>query len=158
MIAMRKEGAGKGDLPREAPLPRPTRLTGRVARTRLEKSRRKILVQVAPGRWIKTAQEDPPEHCVAKWIRQADGAYQLMPEEMRLARLDSRLAKLLGFDGQYDTLFRLGRMGCVEIIRIAPRVHFLNLDSWMNHLARCAENPELWDEGGEFLEEYRKAL
>jgi hypothetical protein len=73
-------------------------------------------------------------------------------------RLDRRLARMLGFAGQYATLHRLGWAGFIEIVSPSPGVSLLNLDSWFNHLRRCAEDPEFWSKSGPNYRAYSEAI
>jgi len=95
---------------------------------------------------------------LALWKPNGDGTYSPLPYTEPMVRVDSRLIKLLGFRGQWHTLARLGRAGFIEMVRIAPATTLLNLNSYFNHMARCAEDPEFWDEGKGNLKEYRKSI
>ena len=75
----------------------------------------------------------------------ANGNWKPVPFTEHLVKLDSELAALLGFPGQFHTLYRLADSGFVEIVKVSPQVRLINLDSWFNHLRRCAENPEFWE-------------
>lgn len=117
------------------------------------------MVQVAPGKWIRNSGGEPPEVSLVHWQKNEDGTYIPLAFTDRLARLDKELLKEMKLNmGLYSTIRRLGEMGCIETIRIAPRVILINMDSWYNHLRKCAENPDLWEEGGPYLKEYRKAI
>ena len=125
---------------------------------RLKDAARPAMVQAAPGRWVP-ANGKVPEVSLCKWRQEADGSWTPLPFTERLVRLDAQLAAVLGFGGrQYQTLRRLGAAGFVEMIQIAPRVVLINLDSYCNHLRRCAEDPFFWSTGGRNLDEYRKAI
>jgi hypothetical protein len=87
-----------------------------------------------------------------------DGTMTPVPVTQRLVRLDYDLARMLGFPGGYNTLRRLGEAGFVEIIKAAPSFHLINLDSWFNHLRRCAENPEFWDRQGKNFKVYQSVI
>ena len=69
-----------------------------------------------------------------------------------------RLAKKLGFLGTWETIIRLGRAGFIEVIQVAPRVTLINIDSWYNHLRRCAEDPDFWELSRDAIKEYRKCI
>jgi len=127
---------------------------------RLKKATKPIMVQIAPYKYVPFDQNKTtvPEVSLCRWQPNTDGTYFPLPFEERMIRLDKKLLKCLGLAGQYRTIRRLGQMGCIEIVQIAPRVILLNLSSWFNHLRRCAENPFLWDEDGAYIKEYRKIL
>lgn len=117
------------------------------------------MVEVAPGRWVPRERPEPPDVSLCRWREQAGGTYEPVPLTERLVRLDTKLAARLGFSGrQYNTLRRLGAAGFFELIRVAPGVTLINLDSYFGHLRRCAEDPEFWDTDGANMREYRRAL
>ena len=103
------------------------------------------MIEVAPGQW-KPVDPDAqiPSVTMAYWSPNDDGTWKLIPFKDHLVRLNSTLARALGFPGQYNTLLRLAAAGFVEIVRAAPGTSLLNLDSWFNHLRRCAEDPDFW--------------
>jgi len=128
------------------------------------------MVRVAPGKhaWVPRSAATPPdEYVLCRWSKQADGTFAPVPVAGRYARLDSKLATLLGFPERrgkndqercrYDTILRLGRAGFVDTVRVAPNTWLLDLDSWYRHLADCMDNPDMWSEGSEDLETYLKA-
>jgi hypothetical protein len=103
------------------------------------------MVQVAPGEWAPARRgATPPELTLATWKQNTSGTYYPVPVTDRLVRLTRKLVGLLGFPGMYNTLLRLGDAGFVELVRVAPNTHMLNLDSYYNHLRRCAEDPTFW--------------
>jgi hypothetical protein len=127
---------------------------------RLKQATRPEMVEVAPG---KFAPKDPsiplPEYTISKWERNGDGTWRVVPFKEPFVRLDVCLAALLGFPGrQCNTIRRLGEAGFVEMIRIAPGTTLLNLDSWFNHLRRCAEDPEFWQRQGGNFRAYRESI
>lgn len=138
------------------PTQRPT--VGARMPTKLKEAAQARMVQVAPGRWIPFHQETPPELSLCEWKPNQDGTFHPWPHEERLVRISAKLARLLGFEGNWNTLYRLGRMGCIEIIQAAPRFYLLNLTSWFNHLRRCSEDPEFWSEQKGNISEYRKVI
>lgn len=113
---------------------------------RLRKSTAPRMVQVAPGIFARQNTAAVPDVTLAYWIPQDDGTYKLLPFTERMVRVTTKLVRMLGFAGQYNTLMRLGEAGFVEIVRIAPNTHLINLDSWFNHVRRCAENTEFWED------------
>lgn len=127
---------------------------------RLQKATKENMVEVAPGRYAPADPQIPvAEYTVARWHKNGDGTWRAVPFKEPFLRLDQRLATLLGFNSRgWNTIRRLGRAGYVEIIQIAPGTSLINLDSWFNHLRRCAENPEIWDRGGKDLKAYQAAI
>ena len=125
---------------------------------RLRRATEPCMVQVGPGVWApRDPAESVPEVVLAVWKPTGNGQYVLMPFRDQMARLNKRLANLLGFRGQYNTLLRLGRAGFIEIVKAAPFTNLINLDSYYNHLRRCAEDPEFW-EHEDNRELYRQSL
>lgn len=116
------------------------------------------MIQAAPGKWVPRENHLVPDYCLARWVKAGDGTYTLVPDEIRMVRLSATLGKILGFQGQLHTLYRLGRAGFIEIVFPAPHCALLNLDSWYNHLRRCAEDPEIWEQGSKYREEYKASL
>lgn len=126
---------------------------------RLKEATRPTMVQVAPGKYAPwKAKGKIQEYVLCMWHDNGDGTWNPIPVNQRLLRLDRDLAKMLGFSGQYQTLRRLGTAGIIELIPVAPHCCFLNLDSWFNHVRRCAENPEIWEKGSKWLKAYRSAI
>jgi len=122
------------------------------------------MVQVSPGRYVPAEGDVPPERCLAFWRGNADGSYEAVPYTDRLVRLNRELLVVLGlYDADhgrssFNTMYRLHRAGFIEMVKAAPRMWMLNLDSWFNHLARVAEDAEFWAEGRGNIEAYREAL
>lgn len=126
---------------------------------RLREATRPTMAQVSPGKFAPwKAKGKVQEYCLCMWHDNGDGTYSPIPINQRLIRLDGDLARLLGFPGQYATLRRLGVAGFIEIMPVAPHCNFINLDSWFNHLRRCAETPEMWAEGSKWIKAYRSAI
>ena len=125
---------------------------------RLRSATLPAMVQVAPGRYVpQDEKKGAPDVTLAAYVENDDGTYRPVPFNERMVRVDRRLIHMLGFTGQWHTVRRLARAGFIEMIAISPRVTLLNLDSWFNHLRRCAEEPEFWEADAN-LEEYRRAL
>lgn len=123
------------------------------------KAARAPLTQVAPGVWMKTdTAKKPPEVVLAHIVDEGEGLYRVVPIFEELVRVDLKLLQLLGMERHRNTLSRLIESGLVEGVKVAPGTTLLNLASWMNHVARCAEDPDLWDAGRGYLEQYREAL
>jgi hypothetical protein len=126
---------------------------------RLRKATRPAMVETAPGKWVPAnPRAEVAEYVLSKWRKNADGTYTAIPFRDHLQRLDGKLARILGFPSGWNTIRRLGRAGFVELLTISPGVTLINLDSWFNHLRRCAENPELWEKGGKWYRAYKDAL
>jgi hypothetical protein len=126
---------------------------------RLKKATAPSMIEVAPGRFVPTNELEIPEVSLCTWKPFVDGTYSPVPQRERFIKLSSKVAKLLGVESRnLGPLYRLSRMGCIEVIQAAPRLHLINLTSWYNHLRRCAEDPEFWEEGRGYIEEYRKTL
>jgi hypothetical protein len=126
---------------------------------RLREATKPIWAQVAPGKYAPyKASGKTQEHCFCFWHDNGDGTWSPIPINQRLLRLDGKLAKALGFQGQYNTIRRLGEAEMIELIPIAPHCYFINIDSWFNHLRRCAEIPEIWAKGSKYLKAYRSVL
>jgi len=126
---------------------------------RLREATKPVMVQVAPGKYAPAKRNGrTPDMALCMWRDNGDGTLSPVPVTTRMVRLDSSLAKLLGFAGQYATLRRLGEAGFIEIIKAAPGFTLLNLDSWFNHLRRCAENPEFWDRDRKNFQLYKTVI
>jgi len=127
---------------------------------RLREATRPVMAQVAPGLYapFRSGSTKVAENCLCFWADKGDGTYFLIPQNQRLVRLDADLAELLGFRGQYQTIRRLGEAGFIEVIQVAPHTFFINLDSWFNHLRRCAEEPEFWAKEKKNLKSYRSVI
>lgn len=121
---------------------------------RLKTATQPDMVMVAPGRYMPRAGCEAPEVCLAHWRQNPDGTFSPAPFQERMARLSHKLCAMLGFPGQFETLRRLARAGNIELIKISPQVYLLNIDSWFNHLRRCAEDPDLWDKDGAMYRHY----
>ncbi len=117
------------------------------------------MVELAPGRYtLAPAGRRAPDVVLCRASPAGDGTWRLLPECISWARVNSELLKSLGLGAQFLTLYRLSRAGFIEMVRISPHTYLLSLDSWFNHLQRCAENTEFWDPGRGNREEYRRAL
>lgn len=125
---------------------------------RMKEATRPAMVQVAPGKWVPYKTDVPPEISLCRWQSNGDGTFSPLPHTERMVRLNKHLAKLLGFGAYWRPLHRLARMGCIELIQVAPRYHLLNIDSWFGHLRRTAEDPDFWERGKGYLEEYHKVI
>ena len=122
------------------------------------------MVRIAPGRhaWVPANGGEPPALALCRWTPDGEGAFRPVPVGGRWARLDEGLARLLGFRSgaasrKYETLYRLARAGFIDMVKVSPACWLLDLDSWHRHLVRCIEDPDLWEEGGDALREYRFA-
>ena len=127
---------------------------------RLKEATRPVMSMVAPGSYVPFRERSTKvqENCLCFWSDKGDGTFYLIPHNQRLVRLDAELAEMLGFRGQYNTIRRLGEAGFIEVIRVAPHTYFINLDSWFNHMRRCAEDPEFWEKEKKNLKAYRSVI
>ena len=126
---------------------------------RLREATKPMMVKVAPGKWAPAKPHSKlPYMTVCFWQDNGDGTFSPIPVTERLVKLDSDVALKLGFDGQYNTLRRLGEAGFVEIVKAAPGLTLLNIDSWFNHLRRCAEDPEFWDRKRKNFQTYKLVI
>ena len=129
---------------------------------RMRELARPDMVRVAPDRhaWVPAAHvKEPPGFVLCRWSRTAQGNYAPIPVAGRWVRLTEELVASLGFtDGRrrrrYETLMRLGRAGFVDLVHLSPGCWMLDLDSWFRHLAECADNAEMWEDGSEDRETY----
>jgi hypothetical protein len=77
------------------------------------------------------------------------GHYKLVPRSLeKLVRVSPELIEKLGLGSSRDqtTLKRLIRAGFVDGGRVSPQVYTVNLASYFQHLKRCSENPDFWDD------------
>jgi hypothetical protein len=129
---------------------------------RLRELSKPDMVRVSPDRhaWVPRATiKDPPKFCLCRWSRNSDGHYAPTPVSGRMVRLDGDLVEKLGFHDKrrrrrWETIMRLGRAGYIDLLHLSPGCWMLDLDSWYRHLADCADNPEMWEEGGDERENY----
>jgi|GEM_PF-5516367 len=97
------------------------------------------IAQVAPGVWVDTVQ-----HKVN------------VTKSKRLLLLDKKGWELLGISHHQEvTLRRLHESGFIIIVQVAPRIWFLDVDSWEKHLDKVAEDPWFWEREGKNIEKYR---
>jgi hypothetical protein len=125
---------------------------------RLKEATRPAMVATAPGKFVPYKTESPPDVSLCTWQANSDGTFTPIPHTERMVRLNRRLARFLGFTDRYDTLLRLGRAGFVELVQISPHYTLMNLDSWFNHLRRCAEDADFWDKQRDNYKEYCKSI
>lgn len=113
------------------------------------------MIRVAPQRWVpKRPGGEPPVAIIADFVRNADGTFRLEPRKHeKMVPLTYEVARSLGMSGT-NTLRRLGRCGFIELVKVAPGRYLLNIQSWYNHLRRCAEDPEFWE--GKNYEHYKE--
>jgi len=117
------------------------------------------MVEISPGRFaLAPAGRRAPDVVMCRATPSGDGTWRLNPENVTWARVNSKLLESIGLGGQFKTFCRLWRAGFIEVIPIAPHTTLLNLDSWFNHLQRCAEEPEFWELGRGNREAYRRSL
>lgn len=127
---------------------------------RLLAATRPAMIQVAPGKYAPFRKgANPPAVSLCTWAQNDDGTFSPLPFTERLVRLDTQVAAQLGFEGhQRNTLRRLGEAGFIDLIKITPGCTLLNLDSYYNHLRRCAENPDFWNRDGKNFRVYLTCL
>lgn len=113
---------------------------------RLRAAQKQHLFEVAPGLFRSLGDIPPPDLIVARLTDLGDGTYKLSPAYEQWVRLCPGLARTLGFPRHYNTLYRLGRAGFVEIAYIAPNTPLLNLCSYWGHLANVLEDSSFWDQ------------
>lgn len=119
-------------------------------------------VRVAPEKnaWVPRENVKPGGMVMCRWVKGSDGYHRPMPVGGRFVRLCPSVAAELGFRHldrrvRYETIMRLWRADMIDMIQCSPKCFFLDLDSWFRHLARCAENPDMWSAGGDAIKEYR---
>lgn len=119
------------------------------------------MIRISPDKygWVPKHGGNVPNVCVCRWVPQKDGGYVPIPMGGRWARVSSSLCAAMGFrDGEkvrrHETLLRLHRAGYIDMTQISPSCWMIDLDSWFRHLADCANNPEMWEEGSEDRRNY----
>lgn len=126
---------------------------------RLRRITRPVMIQVAPGVYQKHPEAKAAQDVtIATFVEDQPGLYRLVAVPERMVRLTQQVLELIGMPAQRMTLMRLAKAGMIEMVKVAPNTCVLNMDSWYNHLRRCAENPEMWDPGSPALKEYRRAI
>jgi hypothetical protein len=115
------------------------------------------VAEVAPGKYVPTG-KTMPDYTIASFIPDSNGqTFSLKPVLENMVRVDSTVLASIGMKGMRLTLHRLGRAGFIEVVKISPRSSLLNLDSWYNHVRRCAEEgEEFWTPAR--VAEYLRAL
>jgi hypothetical protein len=107
------------------------------------------LVEVAPNRFVQMdlAFEAPEMvFCDVVPIPGHPGHFKLEPRSWeRLVRLTPELTDKLGLGHDNTTLRRLIRAGFVDGARVSPQVYSVNLASYFQHVKRCAEDPNFWE-------------
>lgn len=125
----------------------------------LKKATSPAMVRVAPNLYAPDpACPKVPEFSIGKFVETASGHYEFRPVLENFVRINQAVLQKLGIGRQWHTLIRLARANFVELIKIAPGCYLINLDSYYNHVRRCAEaGPEFWEKKDN-LEQYRRAL
>lgn len=129
---------------------------------RMRELSRPDMVRIAPNKhaWVPAAHvKEPPRFCLCRWSKSSEGNFSPIPVAGRWVRITEELVASLGFqDGRrrrrWETLMRLGRAGYIDILHLSPGCWMLDLDSWFRHLAACADDPDMWDEGSEDRDNY----
>ena len=132
---------------------------------RLMELSRSDMVRVSPERYayIPAAHcKTVPEFCLARWVKDRAGEYNLLPMSGNWVRMTSKVAALMGWrevdrSCSYETLKRLGVAGFIEFVHVAPGTHLIEIGSWFRHLAECQDNPEMWERGSSDRETYAEA-
>lgn len=126
---------------------------------RIRRATRPVMVQIAPGVYAKHPDAAAAQEItIARYVEDAPGQYRLVAMPERLFRLTQPLLDMIGMSRQRMTIMRLARAGMIEVVKVSPSTCMINLDSWFNHVRRCAEEPDLWERGGKYLREYQRAL
>ena len=127
---------------------------------RLRAATKPAMIRIAPHLYAPDPAADRvPEFTISRFVEREPGKYVLVPVLENFVRITADVLKQLGLGRQFHTLQRLARSGFVEMIPIAPRCYLLNLDSYYNHVRRCAEDLDgFWTTGKGNLESYREAL
>ena len=129
---------------------------------RLRAAQKQHLVQVSPGIYRTVGAVVPPDLIIARMVDRGNGNYELVPAYEQWVRITPPLIHALGIQGQYHTVYRLGRCGFIEIAYYAPKSLMINLSSWWGHLANVIEDPQFWDpetkKGAERLKLYRENM
>lgn len=127
---------------------------------RLREATRPDMVQIAPNKFVPYRKgQTPPGMSLCTWSDNGDGSFSPIPVTERMIRMTSKVARILGVDSErWHTLRRLAEAGMVELIQITPGCTLLNLDSWYNHLRRCAETPDMWTPGSPAYKAYVMGL
>lgn len=122
------------------------------------------MVRVAPGvhGWMPAPGREVPAYVLCRWARATEGCWRPVPVGGRYARVGRELLALLGFNtgrdsSRYETLYRLGRAGFVDMVKVSPGCWLLDLDSWFRHLSACMDDPDMWEEGSEARTRYEFA-
>ena len=125
----------------------------------LKAATRPAMIRIAPNLYAPDpACPKVPEFSIGKFVEVTAGRYEFRPVLENFVRVNQDVLQKLGIGRQWHTLVRLSRAGFVELIKVAPGCYLINLDSYYNHVRRCAEaGPEFWDKPGH-LEQYRRAL
>lgn len=118
------------------------------------------LVQLAPKRFVQLElkiEGKAPEtvFCDLEEAQGHPGYYRLVPRSLEyLVRVTPELVEKLGLEysrrpngggNGCTTLKRLIRAGFVDGARVSPQVYTVNLASYFQHLKRCAEDPDFWE-------------
>jgi hypothetical protein len=108
------------------------------------------MVEVAPNKFLQldlAFQPPATVFCDVVPIAGQPGAYNLVPRSWeRLERVTADLCEKMGLGRETLTLRRLIRTGFVDGSPVAPKVYNVNIVSFFNHMKRCAENPDFWQE------------
>jgi len=120
------------------------------------------MVRVSPGEyaWVPREGCTPGKYVMCRWVKRSDGKFRPVSIGGKLVRLCPEVAAEMGFRHlnrrvRYETIMRLWRADLIEMVKIAPQVYLLDIESWFRYLSECMENTEMWDKGSETRAEYR---
>lgn len=120
------------------------------------------MVRVSPDQyaWVPREGCNPGQYVMCRWVKGQDGRHRPVPMGGRFVRLCPEVAAEMGFRHmdrrvRYETIMRLWRADLIEMVKIAPQVYLIDLESWYRYLAECSDNPEMWDKGSEVRDCYR---
>ncbi|WP_309400595.1 hypothetical protein [Cerasicoccus maritimus] len=114
-------------------------------------------VAAAPGERVVDLPADCiPRVAVADWQPVGDGTYRPVA---RIHGCWPRLNEVheLQLGIRYRTLKRLIIAGFLEGARVSPSCWIFSLESYWDHMKRCQENPEFWDDAKN-KQAYNKAI
>jgi len=92
------------------------------------------MCEVAPGCFRSVDVRKLGQHVLARWRKNPAGTFSLVPLTTQRLVLNKRLLDRLGLDeGCRKTLLRLGRAGILQVSKIGPKLHVVELDSLVRH-------------------------
>ncbi|PTY03910.1 hypothetical protein DB346_02940 [Verrucomicrobia bacterium LW23] len=104
------------------------------------------LSECAPGKFVQVGHGQAPKIIICDVVGNNDGTCRMVPRNFeKFQSLTDELLEAMG-NVSRETLMRLIMGGFIEGIKVSPRVWLINLQSWFNHLDRCAADPEFWND------------